>query len=91
MTASNEVGLKEEQLQRIKYYEEMYRQIRDVTGIKHVTKMVGRFESQIETMKHLNNLKTEGESIVIGLEKVLKDLKSELDELKYTGEADLEK
>ncbi|VDL18806.1 unnamed protein product [Hymenolepis diminuta] len=90
LTASNAVGLKEEQLQKIKHYEEMYRQIRDVTGIKHVTKMVGRFESQIETMKHLNDLKTEGESIVIGLEKMLKDLKSELDELKYTGEADLE-
>nr|CDS31588.1 Serine/threonine-protein kinase Genghis Khan [Hymenolepis microstoma] len=88
--AIEEVGPKEEQLQKLKHYEEMYRQIRDVTGVKDVTKMVSRFESQIETMKHLNNLKDEGENIVAGLEEELKNLKSELDELKYSGEADME-
>lgn len=87
----NKLGPKEEKLAKIKSYEEMYRQIRNVTGVKDVTEMVGRFQSQIETMKHLNDLKSEGESMIAALEKELKNLKIELDDLKYTGEAELGK
>ncbi|KAM7535175.1 hypothetical protein Aperf_G00000094823 [Anoplocephala perfoliata] len=86
----NRMGPKEDQLQKIKQYEDMYRKIRDVTGVQDVVKMVARFESQIETLQHLNNLKIEGETVVAELQKVLKDLKTELDDLKFTGDTELE-
>ena len=69
----------------------MYRSIRDVTGVEDVVKMVARFESQLETMEHLNTLKSEGETIVAELQTELKNLKMELDDLKYTGESELER
>lgn len=87
----NRIGPKEDQLQKIKQYEDMYRKIRDVTGVQDVVKMVARFESQLETMQHLNNLKIESETIVAELQKELKDLKTELDNLKFTGDTELEK
>ncbi|CDI98280.1 coiled coil domain containing protein 151 [Echinococcus multilocularis] len=83
-------GPKEEQLQKIKMYEDMYRKIRDVTGVQDVVKMVARFESQLETMEHLNTLKTEGETVIAELQSQFKNLKMELDDLKYTGESELE-
>uniref|UniRef100_A0A915F0R5 Coiled coil domain containing protein 151 n=1 Tax=Echinococcus canadensis TaxID=519352 RepID=A0A915F0R5_9CEST len=83
-------GPKEEQLQKIRMYEDMYRKIRDVTGVQDVVKMAARFESQLETMEHLNTLKTEGETVIAELQSQFKNLKMELDDLKYTGESELE-
>ncbi|KAL5109206.1 hypothetical protein TcWFU_007446 [Taenia crassiceps] len=83
-------GPKEEQLQKIKMYEDMYRKIRDTTGVEDVTKMVARFESQLEIMNHLNTLKTEDETAIDELQDQFKNLKLELDDLKYTGESELE-
>uniref|UniRef100_A0A158R993 Phorbol-ester/DAG-type domain-containing protein n=1 Tax=Taenia asiatica TaxID=60517 RepID=A0A158R993_TAEAS len=85
------LGPKEEQLQKIKLYEDMYRKIRDVTGVEDVVKMVARFESQLEIMEHLNTLKTEDEIVIAELQDQFKNLKMELDDLKYTGESELER
>ncbi|KAL5971582.1 hypothetical protein TSMEX_000703, partial [Taenia solium] len=85
------LGPKEEQLQKIKLYEDMYRKIRDVTGVEDVVKMVARFESQLEIMEHLNTLKTEDEIVIAELQGQFKNLKMELDDLKYTGESELER
>lgn len=67
----------------------MYRIIRDATGVQDVVKMVARFESQIETMEHLNFLKSEGEGMILELRKKQEQLKEELANLKYSGESEL--
>ncbi|VDD74359.1 unnamed protein product [Mesocestoides corti] len=87
--AINALGPKEEQLQKIKMYEDMYRVIRDVTGVRDAVKMVARFNSQIETMNYLTELKTAGEAMVADLRKNHKVLESEREDLKYNGESDL--
>lgn len=85
------LGPKEEQLQKIKMYEDMYRKIRDITGVEDVVKMVARFGSQLEIMEHLDALKTEDETVIAELQDQFKSLKMELDDLKYTGESELER
>ncbi len=82
-------GPTEEQLQRIKIFDDMYRVIRDATGVEDAVKMVARFDSQIETMKHLTVLKTEGESMILELQKKHAILTQELASLKYKGESEL--
>lgn len=48
--------------QQLQYYEAIYQKIKDATGVSSIVEAVSRFESQGETAKHLQQLKTENES-----------------------------
>ena len=65
----------EEQERKITTYEEAMNKIKDTTGVSDIKEVVQRFLSQGETQKHLEQLKTNNEKMLVRLkeEKVQKD------------------
>lgn len=63
----------EEQERKITTYEEAMNKIKDTTGVSDIKEVVQRFLSQGETQKHLEQLKTNNEKMLVRLkeEKVL--------------------
>ena len=57
----------EEQERKITTYEEAMNKIKDTTGVSDIKEVVQRFLSQGETQKHLEQLKTNNEKILVRL------------------------
>ena len=53
--------------EKIAMYEDIYRAIKEATGVSSIDEAVSRFESQGETSKHLQNLKVSSENIICDL------------------------
>lgn len=57
----------EEQERKITTYEEAMNKIKDTTGVSDIKEVVQRFLSQGETQKHLEQLKTNNEKMLVRL------------------------
>lgn len=79
----------EEQERKITTYEEAMNKIKDTTGVSDIKEVVQRFLSQGETQKHLEQLKTNNEKMLVRLKEDKEKLRVEYEEMKYSGEAKL--
>ncbi|VDN09675.1 unnamed protein product [Dibothriocephalus latus] len=70
------LGPTEDQLARIKSYEDMFAIIKDATGVSDVDKMVKRMESLGETLEHLTKMQNDAgaEQETVGLTQVENEL-----------------
>ncbi|KAH8852723.1 Coiled-coil domain-containing protein [Schistosoma japonicum] len=84
------IGITEEQQMKIAKYEESFQIIKEVTGLSDLDQIVKRFESQGETLRNLNNLRDKAEEQCQELRKQRDALRQEFEELKYSGETELE-
>lgn len=57
----------EEQERKITTYEDAMNKIKDTTGVSDIKEVVQRFLSQGETQKHLEQLKTNNEKMLVRL------------------------
>ncbi|CAH8490902.1 unnamed protein product [Heterobilharzia americana] len=83
------IGITEDQQLKIASYEESFKSIKEVTGLSDLDQIVKRFQSQGETLKHLNELKNKAEKQCQELRKQRDKLQQEFEELKYSGETEL--
>ncbi|VDP99526.1 unnamed protein product [Trichobilharzia regenti] len=83
------IGITEDQQMKIASYEESFKSIKEVTGLSDLDQIVKRFESQGETLRHLNELKDKAEQQCQELRKRRDELQQEFEELKYSGETEL--
>lgn len=79
----------EEQERKITTYEDAMNKIKDTTGVSDIKEVVQRFLSQGETQKHLEQLKTNNEKMLVRLKEDKEKLRMEYEEMKYSGEAKL--
>lgn len=79
----------EEQERKITTYEEAMNKIKDTTGVSDIKEVVQRFLSQGETQKHLEQLKTNNDKMLVRLKEEKEKLRMEYEEMKYSGEAKL--
>ncbi|CAH8453814.1 unnamed protein product [Schistosoma turkestanicum] len=84
------ISATEEQQMKIFKFEESFQTIKEVTGLSDLDHIVKRFESQGETLRNLNELKDKAEEQCQKLRKQRDQLQQEYEELKYSGEAELE-
>ncbi|XP_060226857.1 outer dynein arm-docking complex subunit 3 isoform X2 [Meriones unguiculatus] len=83
---------KEEELrQRWSMYqmEVMFGKVKDATGVAESHAVVRRFLAQDETFTQLENLKKDNEEMLLKLKEEKKRLQTELENLKYSGDATL--
>ncbi|CAH8833499.1 unnamed protein product [Trichobilharzia szidati] len=83
------IGITEDQQMKIASYEESFKSIKEVTGLSDLDQIVKRFESQGETLRHLNELKEKAEQQCQELRKRRDELQQEFEEIKYSGETEL--
>ncbi|KAL7061108.1 hypothetical protein AAHC03_09500 [Spirometra sp. Aus1] len=83
------LGPTEDQLARIKSFEDMFAIIKDATGVSDVEKMVKRMESLGETLDHLTKMQNDAGVTIQKLREERDKLRTELEEMKYNGEAEL--
>uniref|UniRef100_A0A0X3P8Y5 ODAD1 central coiled coil region domain-containing protein n=2 Tax=Schistocephalus solidus TaxID=70667 RepID=A0A0X3P8Y5_SCHSO len=83
------LGPTEDQLARIKSFEDMFAIIKDATGVSDVDKMVKRMESLGETLEHLTKMQNDAGVTIQKLREERDKLRCELEEMKYNGEAEL--
>lgn len=76
---------------KISKYEESFKTIKEVTGLSDLDQIVKRFESQGETLRNLNELKDKAEEQCQKLRKQRDQLQQEFEELKYSGETEIER
>lgn len=79
----------EEQERKITTYEEAMSKIKDTTGVSDIKEVVQRFLSQGDTQRHLEQLKTNNEKMLVRLKEEKEKLRMEYEEMKYSGEAKL--
>lgn len=79
----------EDEQQKITTYEEMFKQIKEATGVSDTQEVVERFENQGETREHLEELKRDNEKNITRLREDKEKLQGEFEEMKYSGEAKL--
>ncbi|VDO65474.1 unnamed protein product, partial [Schistosoma curassoni] len=84
------ISITEEQQMKISKYEESFKTIKEVTGLSDLDQIVKRFESQGETLRNLNELKDKAEEQCQKLRKQRDQLQQEFEELKYSGETEIE-
>lgn len=91
MTAEqrHQLGLLEEDHEKIKTYEEAFRRIKDATGVSDTREVVLRFENQGETQRHLEQLKEDNEEEIKKLADQKTKLQVDYEQMKYSGEAKL--
>jgi len=77
--------------QQLQYYEAIYQKIKDATGVSSIVEAVSRFESQGETAKHLQQLKTENESKLERLQEEKIILEDKFNMLQYSDSAPVAK
>ncbi|KAA0190435.1 Coiled-coil domain-containing protein [Fasciolopsis buskii] len=82
-------GISEEQQQKIAQFEETFKHIKEVTGLSDLSQIVKRFESQGETLIHLQELKDKAEKQCQTLREQRDRLHQQFEELKYSGETEL--
>jgi len=69
---------------KIKEYEEIYSQIKDATGVSSIDEAVKRFESQGQTARRLQHLKSENEKKIEELKLERVKLEGEFNTFKYS-------
>jgi len=79
----------EDEQQRITTYEEMFRQIKEATGVSDTQEVVLRFENQGDTQTHLEELKKDNEKAITRYREEKEKLQQDFEEMKYSGEAKL--
>ncbi|VDP20760.1 unnamed protein product [Echinostoma caproni] len=87
--ATRGTGISEEQQQKIAQFEENFKHIKEVTGLSDLNQIVKRFESQGETLIHLQELKDKAEKQCQTLREERDRLQQQFEELKYSGETEL--
>lgn len=85
----HQLGLVEEDHEKIKTYEEAFRRIKDATGVSDTKEVVLRFENQGETQHHLEQLKEDNEEEIKKLTDQKMKLQGDYEQMKYSGEAKL--
>lgn len=70
--------------EEIAKYEDIYRAIKEATGVSSIDEAVSRFESQGETSKHLQNVKEENEKKINELKQQRLDLEAKFNTFKYS-------
>lgn len=86
--AANNAG-SEENAQKILTYEEAFLYIKEATGVSDTAEVVERFENQGETTTHLEELQLAAEKQIERLTEDKEKLKSDFEDMKYSGEAKL--
>lgn len=91
MTAEqrHQLGLAEEDHEKIRTYEEAFRRIKDATGVSDTREVVLRFENQGETQRHLEQLKEDNEENIQKLADQKTKIQVDYEQMKYSGEAKL--
>ncbi|TPP56445.1 hypothetical protein FGIG_11258 [Fasciola gigantica] len=88
-TSARGAGISEEQQQKIAQFDETFKHIKEVTGLSDLNQIVKRFESQGETLIHLQELKDKAEKQCQTLREERDRLNQQFEELKYSGETEL--
>ncbi|THD20353.1 Coiled-coil domain-containing protein [Fasciola hepatica] len=88
-TSARGAGISEEQQQKIAKFDETFKHIKEVTGLSDLNQIVKRFESQGETLIHLQELKDKAEKQCQTLREERDRLNQQFEELKYSGETEL--
>lgn len=77
----------EDEQQKITKYEEMFKKIKEATGVSDTQEVVTRFEYQEDTTEQLEDLKAQNEKQISRLREDKEKKQQEFEEMKYTGEA----
>ncbi|XP_063787294.1 outer dynein arm-docking complex subunit 3 isoform X2 [Pseudophryne corroboree] len=80
-------GQEEEKV--IRTYQEAFQRIKEATGVTDTQEVVRRFTAQGDIHRHLNEMKSENERIIVRLKEEKERLQDAFQELKYSGEAKL--
>ncbi|XP_075062796.1 outer dynein arm-docking complex subunit 3 isoform X2 [Mixophyes fleayi] len=80
-------GQEEEKV--IRTYQEAFQRIKETTGVTDTQEVVRRFTAQGEIHRHLDEMKSENERIIVRLKEEKERLQEAFQELKYSGEAKL--
>ena len=75
--------------EHITTYQEAMAKIKEATGVSDIQEVVRRFMSQGETRKHLDQLKSDNEQLLVKLREEKEKLQAQFEDMKYSGEAKL--
>eukprot|EP01028_Stygiella_incarcerata_P003683 TRINITY_DN1768_c0_g2_i1.p1 TRINITY_DN1768_c0_g2~~TRINITY_DN1768_c0_g2_i1.p1 ORF type:complete len:534 (-),score=207.60 TRINITY_DN1768_c0_g2_i1:417-2018(-) len=71
--------------EQISKYEEMFRRIKEATGVSDVNEVIQKFLTQDDTQKNLEEMISDAQAKIEELNEEKGDLKTKLEELKYLG------
>eukprot|EP00118_Oscarella_pearsei_P002609 m.11020 g.11020 ORF g.11020 m.11020 type:complete len:554 (+) comp22903_c0_seq1:22-1683(+) len=75
--------------EHITSFQEAMAKIKEATGVSDIQEVVRRFMSQGETRKHLDQLKSDNEQLLVRLREEKEKLQAQFEDMKYSGEANL--
>eukprot|EP00668_Euglena_longa_P015211 GGOE01019266.1.p1 GENE.GGOE01019266.1~~GGOE01019266.1.p1 ORF type:complete len:524 (-),score=214.16 GGOE01019266.1:255-1826(-) len=78
-----------EEQEKLTHYEEAFRKIKEATGVSDVQEVIQKFITQEETHKNLVEMTKEAQAKIDQLNAEKSDLKSKVEELKYSGSGQL--
>eukprot|EP00667_Euglena_gracilis_P006862 EG_transcript_6931 len=78
-----------EEQEKLTHYEEAFRRIKEATGVSDVQEVIQKFITQEETHKNLVEMTKEAQAKIDQLNAEKSDLKSKVEELKYSGSGQL--
>ena len=79
----------EEEQEKLNQYEEAFRKIKEATGVSDVQEVIQKFITQEDTHRSLVEMTKEAETKIDQLNSEKNDLKSKVEELKYSGSGQL--
>ena len=79
----------EEEQEKINQYEEAFRKIKEATGVSDVQEVIQKFITQEDTHRNLVEMTKEAQSRIDQLNAEKSELKSKVEELKYSGSGQL--
>lgn len=79
----------EEEQEKLNQYEEAFRKIKEATGVSDVQEVIQKFITQEDTHRNLVEMTKEAETKIDQLNAEKNDLKSKVEELKYSGSGQL--
>eukprot|EP00921_Rhytidocystis_pertsovi_P024732 GHVQ01039811.1.p1 GENE.GHVQ01039811.1~~GHVQ01039811.1.p1 ORF type:complete len:453 (+),score=88.03 GHVQ01039811.1:911-2269(+) len=75
----------DEEEQKLQDYEEVFRRIKEATGVSDVNEVIQKFLTQEETQSNLINLTNESQAKIDVIRSEVQKLQIQLEELKYSG------